>query len=170
MKLIFSPLAPSHLRKEFFCGEAKLDEYIRTRASQDARHGYASIIIASPAESPEKIAAFYTLSSASVNLGSLPEAETKKLPRYPEIPAIRLGRLAVHTDIQGHGLGTILVLNAIQRCCTSEIAWALLLVDAKNERLKDFYARMYFRSFQDNHLHMWMKRKQAEKLASLIDC
>ena len=80
-----------------------------------------------------------------------------------------MGRLEVGTDYQGIGLGRMLVLNAIKRCCASEIAWALLLVDAKNERLKDFYARMYFNSFQDNDLHMWMKRKQAEKLASLIN-
>lgn len=60
MKLIFSPLAPSHLRKEFYCGEAKLDEYIRVRPSQDVRDGYAPIIIASPDECPEKIVDFYT--------------------------------------------------------------------------------------------------------------
>lgn len=168
MKLTFTPLAPLHQRKDFSCGEAKLDEYIRLRASQDARHGYASVIIASPVESPDKIAGFYTLSSASVNLGRLPESEAKKLPRYPEIPAIRLGRLAVHMAFQGIGLGRILVLDAIRRCCRSEIAWALLLVDAKNERVQNFYTKMYFSFFHDNHLYMWMKRKQAEKLAALI--
>ena len=92
----------------------------------------------------------------------------KKLPRYPEIPAIRIGRLAVKRDFQGAGLGRILVLNAIRRCCVSEIAWALLLVDVKNERVKNFYAKMYFSSFHDNHLQMWMTRKQAEKLAALL--
>ena len=111
MKLIFSPLAPLHQRSDFSYGESKLDEYIKIRASKDVRNAYASVIIASPADRPEKIAGFYTLSAASVNLDRVPEDLAKKLPRYPEIPAIRIGRLAVNRDFQGTGLGRILILT-----------------------------------------------------------
>ena len=42
-----------------------------------------------------EVAAFYTLSAASIPLTDLPLEQTKRLPRYPVIPAIRIGRLAV---------------------------------------------------------------------------
>lgn len=41
------------------------------------------------------IARYYTLASASLLLDELPASTGKKLPRYPTVPAVRIGRLAV---------------------------------------------------------------------------
>jgi hypothetical protein len=45
--------------------------------------------------------AYYTLASASVLLADLPANLRKKLPRYPTVPSVRMGRLAVDQAFQG---------------------------------------------------------------------
>lgn len=168
MSIRISRLDKMHDRKAFSCGEAALDSYLKTMASQDAKRGYASVLIASPAEDPKVVMGFYTLSSASVSLDRLSEEVAGKLPRYPDIPAVLLGRLAVDKKCQGLGLGRILVLDAIRRSCACELAWAIFMVEAKDDKAKNFYLKLFFRPFEDNFLHMWMKRKQAERLVKLI--
>ncbi|WP_374328853.1 hypothetical protein [Azonexus sp.] len=43
------------------------------------------------------------LASASLVLADLPASTGKKLPRYPTVPAIRMGRLAVDQAFKGQG-------------------------------------------------------------------
>lgn len=168
MNIRFYRLDKWHDRASFTCGDAALDSYLKTRASQDVRRGYASVLVACPAENQERTIGFYTLSSAAVRLDRMPAEEAAKMPRYPYSPAIRLGRLAVDQSFQGHGIGRIMILNALKRCCSYELAWALFIVESKNERARNFYAKMYFQAFNDNSLHMWMTRKQAERLAAMV--
>ncbi|WP_407635657.1 GNAT family N-acetyltransferase [Lamprocystis purpurea] len=44
------------------------------------------------------------------------------MTRYPSIPAVRLGRLAVDQAFRGQGLGSALVADALARAARSEIA------------------------------------------------
>lgn len=165
--MIVCPLG-NHDKTSFSCGEDAIDEWFRKQAGQDVKRGYSSVFVAVTEERSEKVIGFYSLSAASVNLSKLPEEYVKWLPRYPEIPAVRLGRLAVHKNFQGNGMGRILLFNGLKRCCTSDIAWAFFLVDCKNQGVRTFYRKFYFESFLDNNLMMWMQRKQAEKIVALI--
>lgn len=63
----------------------------------------------------------------------------KKLPRYPTVPAVRMGRLAVAQDFKGQGLGGALLADALDRCVRSEIAAYAMVVDAKDESAAAFY-------------------------------
>jgi predicted GNAT family N-acyltransferase len=94
----------------------------------------------------EAIAGFYTLSAHVVSLGDLPENVSKKLPRYPNVPPTPLGRLAVSTDFRGKGSGELLPLDAFRRLFVNaqEVASAAVVVDAKDERARDFYLRHNF--------------------------
>ena len=89
------------------------------------------------------------------------------MPRYPAVPAIRLGRLAVASAFQGQHIGSLLVLDALRRGCGNELAWAIFLVDAKEERLAAFYEKFLFKRFAQRPLSLWMHRKQAERIAAL---
>lgn len=66
------------------------------------------------------------------------------MPRYPVLPAVRLGRLAVDRRFQGRGLGAALLADAALRASRSEIAAAILVVEAKDERAAGFYRRHGF--------------------------
>lgn len=62
----------------------------------------------------QRIAGYYTLASASLLLANLPATSTgKKLSRYPTIPAVRMGRLAVDQAFKGKGLGGALLADAL---------------------------------------------------------
>lgn len=150
-------------RGGFTCGEPALDAYLHKQAGQDMRRGFATVIAARQEASPKMVVGFYTLSAASILLTSLPDETARKMPRYPSVPAIRLGRLAVDASMQGQHIGSLLLLDALRRACRTELAWAIFLVDAKNERAAIFYKRFLFQLFQENTLALWMLRRQAEK-------
>ena len=99
------------------------------------KRGFATAIVARAETAPNKIIGYYTLSAASVLLDNVPSGMARKMPRYPNIPAVRLGRLAVASGMQGQHVGSLMVLDALRRSCANELAWALFLVDAKTNAL-----------------------------------
>jgi GNAT superfamily N-acetyltransferase len=92
----------------------------------------------------QRIAGYYTLASASLMLADLPADIGKKLPRYPTVPAVRMGRLAVDERFSGQGLGGALLADALARATRSEIAAYALIVDAKDDQAAAFYAHHGF--------------------------
>jgi ribosomal protein S18 acetylase RimI-like enzyme len=88
------------------------------------------------------------------------------MPRYRNVPAVLLGRLAVSQAMQGQHTGSFLLFDAITRACASELAWAVFLVDAKNDRAVAFYDKFRFARFQHSPYSLWITRKQAERLCA----
>ena len=88
------PLNDEHDRTGFMSGSAALDRYFQTQASQDVRRRIATCFVAVSYDSGQ-IAGYYTLSATSVALDTLSPQLTKKLPRYPVVPAALIGRLTV---------------------------------------------------------------------------
>lgn len=91
---------------------------------------------------------------------------SKKLPRYPLIPAVRLGRLAVATRWQGHGLGGALLAGALRRALAAEIAVFALVVDAKDEDAVRFYGHHGFIAFEDQPRALFLPLAMAKDLAA----
>jgi len=136
------PLA-KHDRKKFSCGSAELDRYFREQTTQDTRRRIAFCFVAVNDDDGE-VAGFYTLAATSLALDRLSAEWAHKLPRYPVVPAVLLGRLAVATSHQGKRLGIALVADAVMRASRSEIAGHMMVVDAKDERAASFYANLGF--------------------------
>ena len=111
-----------------------------------------------------KIAGYYTLASASVLLADLPEAVIKKLPRYPSVPAVRMGRLAVDQAFKGKGLGASLLADALRRAATAEIAAYAFVVDAKDETAAAFYAHHGFIPLPEQPLFMFIPLATVKEL------
>jgi ribosomal protein S18 acetylase RimI-like enzyme len=136
------PLA-GHERGQFSCGVEALDRYFREQVTQDIRRRIASCFVAIDIEGGD-VAAYYTLSATAIALDLIPAQRAKRLPRYPVVPAVLLGRLAVATAHQGRQLGAALVADAILRSTRSEVTGHALVVDAKNEAAVRFYERLDF--------------------------
>lgn len=124
-------------RSTFSSGTEALDRYFQQQVTQDVRRRVTSCFVALHQESC--IAAYYTLASASILLSDLPASVGKKLPRYPSVPAVRMGRLAVATRFQGQGLGGALLGDALAHAARAEISAYALVVDALDASAAAFY-------------------------------
>lgn len=149
-------------RSSFESGVAPLDRYFRTQVSQDIKRRMTACFVATDAHG--HIAGYYTLASASVLLTELPELLVKKLPRYPSVPAVRMGRLAVDKSFQGKGLGAALLADALRKAVTAEIAAYAFIVDAKDEDAANFYAHHGFMALPDQPLCMLMALATVKEL------
>jgi GNAT superfamily N-acetyltransferase len=140
-------------RSAFSSGTPPLDRYLREQATQDMRRRVAACFVAMDAKA---IAGYYTLASASILLSDLPASAAKKLPRYPTVPAVRMGRLAVDQAYKGQGLGGALLADALDRSLRSEIAAYALLVDAKDAHAVAFYTHHGFIALPDSPLSLFL--------------
>ena len=143
-----APLDAVHDRATFNSGAEPLDRYLRKQVTQDIRRRVAACFVA--LEGEKRIAGYYTLASASLLLADLPASTGKKLPRYPTVPAVRMGRLAVDQAFKGKGLGGALLADALDRAARSEIAAYALMVDAKDGAAVAFYRHHGFIALPDS--------------------
>ncbi len=139
-----------HDRKSFDCGTDILNEYLRKRARADQTRRFSTCYLAIATDT-DSIAGFYTISSSSINLNQLPEATRKKLPRYNDVPVVRIGRLAVDVSHHGCGLGSALIYDAIERVIQFGIGVYAIVVDAKDESAISFYSHMGFETLTDKN-------------------
>ena len=158
------PLARRHKRDNFSCGAEPLDRYLKTQASQDKKRRFAAPYVA--VTDDNIVIAYYVLSSFRIDHPDLPEDERKKLPKYPNLPATLLGRLAVDQNYRGQGIGEYMLLHALKRCndLSSEIASYAVVVDAKDDAAITFYRHFNFRVFPSTANRLYLPMKQVAKL------
>jgi GNAT superfamily N-acetyltransferase len=146
-------LGSHHDRNSFASGVEPLDRYFRSQAGQDARKNMAApFVLVLP---DGTVAGYYTLSSTAVKLAELPAETTRRLPRYPLVPATLLGRLAVDERYRARGHGRFLLADALFRASRSEIASFAVIVDAKDEGARRFYERESFLPFPDQPMRLF---------------
>jgi GNAT superfamily N-acetyltransferase len=135
------PIAKKHDRVSFDCGEPALNEFLRRHARQSHDKGAAKTFLAIANSDSKTILGFYSLCPASLEYARTPEIIRKGLARH-DVPAFRLGRLAVNRPVQGQGLGGQLILAAGRRClrAATEVGGVALLIDANNERAAKWYS------------------------------
>jgi GNAT superfamily N-acetyltransferase len=155
------PLAAEHNRADFRCGSEPLEQYLRERANQDFKRYVAMPFVLYDLDT-EQIAGYYTLAATGIQFEDLPETMRKKLPRYPLVPAMLLGRLAVDERYQGQGLGAFLLVDALRRSLMNEIVVAVI-VDAKDKTAQSFYEYHGFVSLDRQPLRLFIPMRLIDK-------
>jgi predicted GNAT family N-acyltransferase len=153
-----------HDRTTFKCGVDSLDDYIKTRASQELKKRVSTPYVLT--DSPERqVLGYYCLSSFSIAMGEIESSISKQLPRYPLLPAIMLGRLAVDSGQQGRGYGDLLIADALKRSLqlSKQLASFAVVVDAIDLKAASFYQRHGFIEFPDNPLKLYLPVETIEK-------
>jgi ribosomal protein S18 acetylase RimI-like enzyme len=156
-----------HRREEFDCGIESLTTYLRKRARKEMESRTSVCFVLVPLSDPGHIAGYYTLSATAIELARLPGELSRRLPRYPEVPATLLGRLARDSRFKGMGVGPLLMRDALQRAWehSAEIGSVAVVTDPKDAQAADFYRQFGFRHMGDRRMLLpmgeierWLKK------------
>lgn len=126
---------------KFDCGVDSLNSWFRTLALRNQESGASRTFITLDDEG--RIAGFYSLSSFSVVKAEVGDAGAG----MPDpIPATLIGRLAVHVEHRGEGLGVSLLRDAVERAVrvSLEIGSAAIIAHARDETVVGFYEQFGF--------------------------
>lgn len=150
-------------RQSFDCGVESLDNYIAQQATQYEKRNIARVfVVLEPNTS--NIVGYYSINATSFPQNTLPEKFAKNL--ISEIPAVLLGRLAVHKNHQKKGLGIHLMMNVFERICVinNDVATQSLIVDAINESAAEYYKEKFkFLPLIGNGLRLFLPFSEIRK-------
>ncbi len=150
--------AAKHRREEFACESPELTKYLRTRARKEMQTRASACFVLVPEADPGRIAGYYTLTQTAVAVQSLPETLVKKLPRYPQLGATLIGRLARDLAWKGQQVGRLLLIDALRRCVrhSAEVGAVVVVTDPKDEKAKAFYERHGFQVLDERRMFIPM--------------
>jgi GNAT superfamily N-acetyltransferase len=165
---MYALIAPRPIREDddlsaFECGEPDLDDYLRKRALANHVQGTARCFIIKPPGGP--VVGYYALATASVQREDALRRLQRNAPQ--QVPVILLARLAVDRKMQSHGVGKILLRDAIKRTLqvADQVGVRALLVHALHEEARNFYLRFEFEPSPTDDLHLFLTIKDAREAA-----
>jgi GNAT superfamily N-acetyltransferase len=135
------PIAKSHQRQAFDCGDAEMNQFLQRYARQSHEQNAAKTFCAIDDAVPGRILGFYSITPSAVEHSEVPPAMTRGMARH-EVSGFKLARIATDLSVAGQGLGGQLLAAAALRCLrvANEAGGVLLIIDAKNERVANWYA------------------------------
>jgi GNAT superfamily N-acetyltransferase len=144
-----------HDRAAFSSGVPALDRFLREQAGQEQRRQTTRCYVLCEGS---RILGYYTLSAAALARTALPDAVTKRLPRYQSIGAILLGRLAVDLRYRRQGWGAVLLADALLRTRQTQqlVGVFALIVDAKDASAAAFYEYHGFQRLLDDPARLFL--------------
>ncbi|MEC4817619.1 MAG: GNAT family N-acetyltransferase [Scytonema sp. PMC 1069.18] len=156
-KWYFVPIDKKHQRDLFDCGYKELNDYLKKFARQNHHKGIAKTFVALTSLDSLRVYGYYTVSASIIEYESVPKTYTSGIPGYP-IPALLIGKLAVDNTVKGQGLGSELLVNALERAvrASQEIGIFAVRVDAIDLQAKAFYLKHEFIPFQDKELSLFL--------------
>ena len=102
-----------HDRSAFSCGFGPIDNFLKSSLSDQIKTGMVAAWMAT-AEGDPAVLGFYTLGALAVRANLGPGKWQRA--GVPDIPVIYIRAVAVRKDMQGQGLGTALLIDAMTRC------------------------------------------------------
>jgi GNAT superfamily N-acetyltransferase len=155
-------LAREHELDDFDCGEPALDEWLKRHARAADASESARVFVVT--EDGAAVVAYYALAAAQIEPRSATARAAKGQPSRP-IPAILLARLAVDRRHQSRGLGRSLLQDVMLRCVAAadEIGARVVIVHAKNERARRWYAQYGFEESPSDPLHVMLLMKDLRR-------
>lgn len=155
------PIAATDDTSAFDSGEPLVDEYLRKRALANHTEGASRCFVT---VHDDRVAGFYALAAGGIYRRDVAGKVRRNMPE--PIPVILLSRLAVDRKHQGCGLGKQLLRDAVLRSVeVSEIIGVrVMLIHAKNETARDFYARFDFEPSPTDPSHLLLLMQDARAL------
>jgi len=136
-----------HDCSDFSCGFRPIDNFLKSSLSDQIKTGMVAAWIAA-ADGDPAVLGFYTLVAMAVRVDLGPRK--LRCTGVPDLPVIYIRLVAVHMDMQGKGLGTALMVDAMRRCLgiTDQMGAMAIVLDALRdnhlERRWNFYRKLGF--------------------------
>jgi predicted N-acetyltransferase YhbS len=141
--MLFAPalLDKTHDLDQFRSGNDTLDDWLRRRARTNQISGASRTYVVAD---DQRVIAYYCLASGALDLADAPGPIRRNMP--DPIPMAVLGRLAVHREWQGRGLGVALLQDAVLRTAQAAAIMGIrgVLVHAISDSAKAYYERHGF--------------------------
>ena len=130
------PLAEAHRLDSFRCGKPELEFWLKQRARKNQLEAASRTFVVCAGN---EVVGYYALCAGAVLHETVPGNVRRNMPE--PIPVAVLGRLAVHSDWNGQGVGAGLLKDAVWRTArlAEEIGIRALLCHAIDENAKKFY-------------------------------
>ena len=131
-------LKPHHDLSGFSCGEETLDDWLQRKALKNQKLDATRTFVAHVEES-KAIIGYYGLSMSEIVRTDAPKAAQRNMPS--SIPVVLLGRLAIHQEWQGQGLGRFLMRHVIHTAYTASqsVAARMIMTQPLDQRAYEFY-------------------------------
>jgi GNAT superfamily N-acetyltransferase len=136
------PLSDEHRLDDFQCTSPDLTKWLINRARKNHREGASRCFVV--CDDQQNVIGYYALAAGAVSHELAPGSVKRNMP--DPIPVAVLGRLAVHTDWVGKGIGQGLLKDAVQRTLQTaqQMGIRVLLCHAIDEAAKAFYVKHGF--------------------------
>lgn len=156
------PLGPDHSLSGFDCGVDSLNTWLPKHARAASASGAARTYVVKDAEQG-RVVGYHALCAASVGSHEASARTSRGMPRHP-IPAVLLARLAVDRSVQGRGVGSFLLRDAMARtfAAAAELGIRVMLVHALDESARDFYVPHGFEPSPTDPLNLQLLVKDIE--------
>jgi GNAT superfamily N-acetyltransferase len=155
---VLQSLAATHLLDGFNCGESSLDDWLRRRALTNHLNGASrTFVVVDP---DQCVFGYYALAAGAVAHQDATSAIRRNMP--DPVPVMVLARLAVDARAQGIKLGAALLQDAVTRVrsVAENAGVRALLVQALNERAKQFYEYYGFRASRVHPMTLMLPLKR----------
>jgi GNAT superfamily N-acetyltransferase len=153
-------LTNEHDVSNFDCGVPELDDWLKRRARQNEANGASRTYVITTGG---RVVGYHALATGSVSRVQATGRIRKNMPE--PIPVMVLGRLAVHREFQGTGLGVALLRDALLRTLqASEIAGIrAVLLHAVSDASKRFYLHHGFAESPMDPMTMMISLEDLER-------
>jgi len=149
-----------HDLSTFDSGNPELDEWLRRHAATATGQGTRTYVLV---EDEGSVVGYFAVAPHLLVRDDAPPRLAWGAPQ--QIPAILLAKLALHSSIQGRGLGAELLVDALNTIVTAarRAGGRVVLVDAINEDARAFYEHHDFQPLPGQSHRLVMKLSTAAK-------
>ena len=140
-------LNSDHNALDFSCGDASMDNWLQSRALKNQKLSATRTFVAIR-EDTKTVIAYYGLSMSQVIRVDAPKSVQRNMPEM--IPVVLLGRLAIHTEFQGKGLGRYLIRHVVTMALAAAetVAARMIVTHPIDENAHHFYRCVGFEALR----------------------
>jgi GNAT superfamily N-acetyltransferase len=135
------PLGPDHELDAFACGNEELDRWLAEHARHATGQGTRTYVVT---DGGGVVAGYFAIAPHTIDREVLSKSQGRGAPR--QIPAVLLAKLALDRSAQGQGLGSELLIVALETIVEAArfVGGKVVVVDAIDAAASAFYERHDF--------------------------